>query len=68
MENKKQEIEALKKQVRKLEKEIEQEKKESDFKDVSVCNKGYYSIRGGACRYADVYHGEVYCKHPNCTK
>lgn len=38
------------------------------WKDIPICDKGYYEIRDGKCPHGEVYHGNIYCKHKMCDK
>ncbi len=38
------------------------------FKEDGQCGDDttYYDARGGKCPHAEVVHGNIYCKHPDC--
>jgi vacuolar-type H+-ATPase subunit D/Vma8 len=58
----------LEEEMSHVNREIEKTSKFLEYKDKEVCDSDYYQIRGGSCKYAEVYHGKIHCTNPYCSE
>lgn len=57
-----------KQEVLELEDKIKTQKEKKKWNGVPDCGLSYYEVRSGACKHGGVYHGNIHCTNPNCTK